>query len=453
MKAVNLKKEKRLDVVSDRSLNVQTYGKDNDYPQMVLEILSASTSGKSCVEVYRKFVNGKGFFDETLYNKVLNRKQQTGDSILSEIVKDYTYFGGFCLHMNYNLNFQITEIQHIPFETARYERLNDNNKFNHILIHPDWGKRDTLNAKWKKEDIRTFPLFNPKNVANEVLACGGIDYYSGQVFYFSNNGLGVYPLPIFDSALTDMSAQEGLSNVTYRNVRNNFFPACAMVEIAEKDQTEEQETQTSEAIKGIQSDEKLGKILYLQVPSREEIPEIIPFASKNYDKEFTESRKAVEQNIGSVFSQPPILRAQDVGSNFGSTAVKEAYNFYNSITEGDRFTISMNIAEILKYWYEPINVSTEIVPLTFNAKPTPQEISVELLSVMSVNEKRDLLGLEEEQDVKSDQSILAEKIGVGGVQAMVQITIDPLLTDEQKRGMLKLLFNLTDEDVTKILPI
>jgi hypothetical protein len=48
--------------------------------------------------------------------------------------------------------------------------------------------------------------------------------------------------------------------------------------------------------------------------------------------------------------------------------MKEAYNFYNSITSDERFILSSNFAEVLKYWYEPINVSTDIIPLSFEVE-------------------------------------------------------------------------------------
>lgn len=365
MKVVKVKKDTRFDVIADPSLGIQDYGRGNDYPQSVVEISDASSTGKSCIDIYRKFVYGRGFMDEVLYELIVNNKEQSADDILNSISEDLARFGGFALHLNYNMNFQISEIQNVPFEWCRFEKLDENGKFKHILTHKDWGKRNLLNERFDKNDIKKYNIFNPKNVANEILAAGGIDNYNGQIYYFSNRGVGVYPLPIYDSVLTDMSSEEGLSNVTYRNVRNNFFPAGMVVEIAQKDQDENQSIETADTLKALQTDENVGKLMHVQVASKEEAPIIMPFEGKNYDKEFVESSKSVKDNIGRAFTQPPILRAEDVGANFGADLMENAYNFYNSITSTERFNIQREFAKILTYWWQPISVSTEILPLTY----------------------------------------------------------------------------------------
>lgn len=363
MKTVQIKKEKRIDVVFDKSIAIQQYGKGNDYPQSVMEILSASVTGLSCFDTYRKFTYGKGFRDEVLYSLEANAKGETWDKILENAASDYCNFGGLAMLINYNLNGAISDVQNIPFEMCRYSTLEEG-KVKSIKVHPDWGKRNTVNIPFKKDDIKTYPVFNPDNVLNEIKEVGGINNYEGQIFYFSNKGFGVYPLPIFDPALTDMSTEEGLTNVTYRNVRNNFFPSGALVEIAPSDQTEEQSNITAENLKGIQGDEKAGKMLYLQVENREEIPEFIPFKTINYDKEFTVTSEKVKDSIGRCFSQPAILRGEDIGAGFGADLIVNAYNYYNTFTTNERYTLEMIFAELMIY--ANINASTEIIPLTFN---------------------------------------------------------------------------------------
>lgn len=46
--------------------------------------------------------------------------------------------------------------------------------------------------------------------------------------------------------------------------------------------------------------------------------------------------------------------------------------------------------------------------------------------------------------------MLAVQIGVGGTTALIQIMQDETLTDEQKGGLLKVLFNLTEEQIKDI---
>lgn len=43
------------------------------------------------------------------------------------------------------------------------------------------------------------------------------------------DGKFVYPVPIYDKVVTNLSIDEGLDNVKYRNVRNNFLVAGMVV--------------------------------------------------------------------------------------------------------------------------------------------------------------------------------------------------------------------------------
>jgi hypothetical protein len=368
MKVVKLKKEKSSESYIDKSAKIQTWGERNDFPQSVDEIIKGSVTGFSCLKVYSSFIFGKGFKDEALYKTICNRKGQTFDDILKLVVKDYAEIGGYALHINYNLNYQISEIQHVPIETVRFCELDNQGNFKTIKTHPDWGKRNTAVKKFDSKDIKEYYFYNPKIVEAEIKEAGGIDKYKGQIYFFSNEGQKIYPQSIFLPALTDMSTEQGLSNVAYRNVRNNFFPAGMMVEVGVKNQDEENDTDTQDNIKAIQGDEQAGKILYVQVESKEEAPSFIPFDSKNYDKEFTVTNETTEARIGKAFSQPPILRSVDVSGNIGAELIRNAYNYYNSITETERIQLERTFNELLRNWKDQLGVTAEILPKTFNVQ-------------------------------------------------------------------------------------
>ena len=55
-------------------------------------------------------------------------------------------------------------------------------------------------------------------------------------------------------------------------------------------------------------------------------------------------------------------------------------------------------------------------------------------------------------DNEANELLLAQRLGVGGTQALVSILQDENLTDEQKKGILKLLFSFTDEELAELFP-
>ena len=359
MRVSALKKDSPLYVSNDKYIyGVQTYGINNSFPQDVKLIVANSVTGGECVDIYGRFISGQGFLNEATAKLQIN-KRQTMNELLKECSKDVAMFGGIGLHFNYNANYKITSINIIPFEHIRFKALDDNNKFDKVCIHWDWARQFRALRQWKKEDIVEIDLFNPDPVViqEQVDNAGGWQNYKGQVYYFSNNGYKTYPMPIYQAALTDMNTEEGLMVIDNRNARNRFMIGGAFIEInnennnTESDEEfESKETDTEKVLFDMQGDEESCKIIYMQVPNAESVPKFIPFESKNYAEDYDITNKNVSDRIGRSFMQPPILRAENVGANFGADLMMNAYKYYNNITTEERMTISRIFTEIFKYW-------------------------------------------------------------------------------------------------------
>lgn len=370
MKASVLRTDKRCDSRNDRSLGIQTYGENNDYPQRLLEISEASGTAKSCLRTYAKFIGGQGFTNQTFYAAVVNRQGHSADHLLNLVAHDYAHFWGFALHINYNAMYQITEVQHIPFEHVRFEKLDDDGLFNRVAIHPDWGRRYQSLRRFKKDEISFVDLFDPspEEIDRQVEAAGGWDNYRGQVFYFSLSGERTYPTPIYDPVLTDMNTEEGIANVKNRNARNNFLTAGMLIDRRRKGQSHEQDDEVAEELRDFQTDTNACKLIYVEVESEEEEPKYVPFRGENYDSEFEYSEQSVQQNIGRVFNQPPILRAENIGANFGADLMTNAYNYYNAVTRNERLDIERTFERLFSLWHtDGINPTCDytVTPLQY----------------------------------------------------------------------------------------
>lgn len=419
MRVTVLKKDNRYDIKNDAYLGIQSYGEYNDYPQQVEEVVKASGTGKTCIEVYFKFVFGKGFRDSRLYSLKLNRFGQTADAILELVAKDYTMYGGFALHFNWNRNFSILEIQHVPLETIRFEKMPQEGTFKRVALHPDWGKRYQKLRRWDKKDILWVDLFDPDPdvISQQVEDAGGWSQYAGQVYYYSNGGKGTYPTPLCDTVLTDMNTEEGISNVSNRNVRNNFMPSGMLVDFNNMDETEEQESSTEADLLEYQGDENAGKLMYVQCKSKDEMPQFVPFIGGNFSSAFTTTEKSVETKIGKAFNQPPILRAETVSANFGADVMKQAYNYYNSVTDNERLLLERVFTEIFSYWNKQLGVDFRISPLSYESQMT-----------------------------------FAERIGDSGVTQLINIMTNEKLDENQKRQCIRVLFSPTPEELDGLIP-
>lgn len=417
MKIEVLKREKRLDVLKASSYGVQTYGRFNDYPQSVVEILASSVTGTSCVKEYAAFIEGSGF-DGELADLRANARQTFND-LLAFASKDFATFGGFALLVNYNANYRISSVHPVPFENVRIALADDNGVVRGYALHPDWGRRNTALKAWSAADIVRVNAFNPAPdiVANEVAMAGGFENYKGQLLYYSNAGEFTYPLPIYDCALTDMNTEEGISNITNRNARNNFLPSGMLVDICQVDQTDDEENATQKLLRQYQGDTNALKMIYAQVASEAEVPRFVEFKTQNFDKEYSESRAAAKDNIGRAFNQPPILRAEQTNAGFSTTEMVSAYNYYNSITGVERAVVERVMQKVVDLWWNACDFVVKIVPLSYEVGET-----------------------------------LADRLG-GNLSTLLSVVNDANLSEAQKRGVLRSIFQLDEKTINSLLPL
>lgn len=80
-----------------------------------------------------------------------------------------------------------------------------------------------------------------------------------------------------------------------------------------------------------------------------------------------------------------------------------------------------------------------------------EEIPAELLQDLTSNERRNLIGYADVEEADANKSILADRLGVGGTEAMVSVIQSPDIPDGQKQGLLSVLFGLTDDQINTIM--
>lgn len=373
------KAEKRIDVTYLRNLGIQSYGHDNFYPQTMAKIMAASPTGGACLERYKTFIEGNGFRDIAFSEYVINRKGETVDDIFHLVCDNVGDNDGFALHVNYNIFGEPVEIQDIPFMNCRLVEEDANGYVSKIAVHPDWTGIKTRNGKAikvNKETVDYIDVFNPdkKVVLAQIEKAGGIEFYKGQVFWVSFAGENIYPKPIFDEIVTELSSDEGLANVKYRNVRCNFLPAGMIINKKGQSRIDENGKEIrddnsgfSDALASFQGDTNSNKFLEVTLEFDEEKPEFSPFISNNYDKAYTVTESSVTERIYCKFNQEPwyCIRIGKVG--FSGDILEDAFEYYNSFVSKKQRKISRAFKHLFKYWPEVANLSNDfsIEPLIY----------------------------------------------------------------------------------------
>lgn len=365
-----------------QTLGIQTYGEDNLYPQTFRNILAASSTGAECLDRFADFIEGNGFRDVPFSESVVNRKGDTADDIHALVCRDVAYYNGLALHVNYNIYGDIVELHHVPFENCRLVESDDSGYVGKIAIHPDWSGQKTRGGKVikvAKENIDYIDAFNPDKrvVAAQIEAAGGIEYYKGQVLWVSLSGKDIYPTGKGDRVVTEMSTDEGLANVKYRNVRNNFLPAAMIFtkkgtnitfdQDGNEIDSRDDDDSFSDSLLQLQGDTNCGKLMEVTLETDEDKPEVVSLNSQNYDKEFTVTDISVTERIYSAFGQEPwyCIRIGKVG--FSGDILEDAFEYYNSIVSKQQRLIERTFARVFRHFYEAVNASNDfsVEPLKY----------------------------------------------------------------------------------------
>lgn len=126
------------------------------------------------------------------------------------------------------------------------------------------------------------------------------------------------------------------------------------------------------------------------------------------------------------------------------------------IREGDKLKyksfrrlFERTFADMARYYNIKIEYTIDGEPIDEN-ETNITNLGTDLLGVLTTDEKRKALGYDEKGG--GNETVLAQTLGVGGTQSLVAIAQSADLTNEEKRGYLKVLFGLTEEQAEQLAP-
>lgn len=370
------------------NLNIKSYDADNLYPQNVRDIVAGSKTGAGCLSRYIDYIEGRGIASPLLADFAVNLNGEKLSDLHALVAADLATLDGFAIHVNYNIDGRIVDMHHIPFENVRIVEPDDDGITRKVALHPDWSGRLTRNGKpvrINKTTVDYIDVFNPDPavVLAQMLEAGGPQYYKGQVLYYSREGYLQYPHAMYHAALTDMSTDEGLSNVLHRNVRCNFLPAGAFVRLRGSSAYTGEEVLDAdsddydEGLIALQGDTEALNIMDITVETKDQMPEFINMRGNNYDKDFTQTCLETKDCIYAAFGQEGWLAIRNGKVGFSGTLVADVKRDYADRCVKTQKALSRAYVSVLTNWVEgelpdePNATTLAILPLvelTVNAQ-------------------------------------------------------------------------------------
>lgn len=310
-----------------RIKGVKSWDIDNLYPYHIENLNNQSGTAKSATTLYKRFLKGNGFSQgDSLVNE-----NQNLDQLFDLVLRDYSRFKGFALHISYDLLGGIKEVQHIPFKFVRFTE--DESQ---VIVYDNWDL--SKKRKIEKENFLYFDFYEPEN-ALESLNNGS----KGQVLYYSNDGTKNYPLASIDAVVEDVLADYETKIFKLKNLQNGFMLKGIFV-YPEQESQSEGVLDNQEGIRGeLKKFQGADGAQTMGMPYSGDIENLpvkyLPVQSNSNDKAFEYTEKSVRKSIIQHFNQPSTLHSEQEGGLFGKDQFLEAYEIYNNFTHDDRMSL------------------------------------------------------------------------------------------------------------------
>lgn len=402
------------------------YGKSNMFPQELIAINSKSPVNSSIIASTVTYVCGKGVRDTAgEAGKYVGRPNpvDTWDDIIERIATDYKTFGGFYKQVVVNKGSTTVSLFHQDFSAVRVGKISETGEPLTFRISNDWKK---TSGKNKPLELEVWPGMRKAKKGQAY-----ISYYWDYV-----PGMVNYTVPNYYSAEAYIRADGKLGPFYNNSIDSNFVPSVtiSMPSNPGDDVKEAFQREMEEAYGG---NAGACSIVILWGENDAVKPTITPFqAAKNADIYINVESQVFQKIISAHRLSSPTLAGVSGSGNLSGNAAEiiDAYILYN-------YTV---IEKLRRRILDQLNIFTAInrtAPLTID----------ELDVLAKIKQTQD--GAEEiasPEGIEGAVESLASKLGVGGTQALTAIMENPAINDTQKRGLLTVLFGLTDDEVNRL---
>lgn len=345
---------KRIPIYINRVDGVQSYDRDNLYPQRAEEVKNRSYTVKSAVQKLAEFTTGLGFADQSLKKIKVNNKGQSFDDALFLASQDFSMFDGVALHVTYNLNFKINNIEPIEFKYCRLGIPDEEGIVHDIKFSDNW-ERDYNKTPDNTMTVESYPIFNPDNIENEIHEYGY--NHPGQILYYTPKD--TYPLATFDAVFDNAQTQSDIGLYELSNIQEGFVGTT----VFKYPGTFSDENQKYEIEQKLNAHKGAGgsRILVAENPDGQANSLFDSVTLPNVDKLFEFTSKNVKNAIRENYSMPAeILGVLPEGGMFNQDQIEQAFKYFNNVTQGRRDVMSRIFKKVGKHWLRDLPDNFEI---------------------------------------------------------------------------------------------
>lgn len=209
--SINLSSYTRPAVIEQRNKDYVEYGEDNNYYQYLIDRYNGSPTNNAIINAVSDLIYGKGL-DATDSNKKPGEYAQMRSLIhpdcLRKVTADLKMMGQCAFQVIYSADRRVAQVEHMPIQTLRAEKMNDEGDIEAYYYAADWTK---VTPQRKPERI---PAFGKSNENLEILV---VRPYKAGYYYYS---------PVdYQGGLPYAELEEEVANYHLNNIKNGMAPS------------------------------------------------------------------------------------------------------------------------------------------------------------------------------------------------------------------------------------
>jgi len=349
--------------------NIVAFGATNTYPQQAKYLMDRAGIATACVEKLAEFIEGNGFADPILASALLNDKD-TANDLLTKTARCLSLNRAFYWHVSYAVKMSDGlatvapyKMNLIPYEQVRFIG-GEKEGCHGVKVWDDWANA-SAELMPSPATMKTYTIYDLTTVEDEIIACGGIENYDGQVFYYSEME-GIYPDSRINPVWAETDAVGNLGDFTNNFIRNGFSASTVLIDKRGSGGNDETRAANNAQVQQLGGTRNAGGVILLEGDI-----DVLEVSSKQLDKDYAVLKNSLKNDIIERFSIPQILvgRSKE-GQGFpNKDELTNAFVYYNGVTAKTRAKVSAQFQKVLRDWYAPVSISDDysITPQSFGA--------------------------------------------------------------------------------------
>jgi hypothetical protein len=306
----------------DRQRGFMKWGKKNDYPFFLIELLQGSAWHQGIIKNKTYYIAGGGL--ETVSgDATLFLKNSFSDFDMNEIVQrmtfDFELFGAMAVIGTWNREgSKVVRWEYIAVDLIRMTE--DERTY---FVSDDWS---SLQQTPEATNFRSYPALDENN------RTGSFMLYYKEPAKQAKGEKGIYPKAPYYGGITAIQTDVDISKFHMYELQNGFKAGTLINLASGEPETAEEERKIKEQIKGrTQSVEDAGEIIITFSNGADEAPSVLPLNGNNLHERYLMTEKSVQQNILVAHSvvAPSLFGIAPTGS-FNAAETADLYEIYKA---------------------------------------------------------------------------------------------------------------------------